>query len=105
MSLIDDKGSIKDHYRNFIHISRYARWIESENRRETWVETVDRLMTFMKNHLVANYGYKRDAAVFDEVRNAIIDHKIMPSMRAMMTAGPALERQHRCLQLLIYRRR
>ena len=51
-------------------------------------------MTFMKNHLVANYGYKRDAAVFDEVRNAIIDHKIMPSMRAMMTAGPALERDN-----------
>lgn len=51
-------------------------------------------MTFMKNHLVSNYKYNKDDQVFDEVRNAIINHKIMPSMRAMMTAGPALERDH-----------
>ena len=94
MSLINDKGSINDHYRNFIHISRYARWIEEENRRETWVETVDRLMDFMKNHLVNNYGYKDNAPIFDEIRNSIINHKIMPSMRALMTAGPALERDN-----------
>ena len=94
MSLINDHGSIKDFYRNFIHISRYARWIESENRRETWVETVDRYMSFMKNHLVSNYNYKEDDKIFDEVRNAVIDHKIMPSMRALMTAGPALDRDH-----------
>ena len=94
MSLINDHGSIKDFYRNFIHISRYARWIESENRRETWVETVDRYMSFMKNHLLTNYGYKEDDKTFEEVRNAVIDHKIMPSMRALMTAGPALDRDH-----------
>lgn len=94
MSLINDNGSIKDHYRNFIHISRYARWIEEQNRRETWVETVDRLMNFMKSHLVTNYGYKKDEPIFDDVRNAILDHKIMPSMRALMTAGPALERDN-----------
>ena len=94
MSLINDHGSIKDFYRNFIHISRYARWIESENRRETWVETVDRYMSFMKNHLVTNYGYKEDDKTFEEVRNAVVDHKIMPSMRALMTAGPALDRDH-----------
>ncbi len=94
MSLINDNGTIKDHYRNFIHLSRYARWIESENRRETWVETVERLMSFMKNHLVTNYGYNESDKVFDEVQNAIINHKIMPSMRALMTAGPALERDN-----------
>ena len=94
MSLINDHGSIKDFYRNFIHISRYARWIESENRRETWVETVDRYMSFMKNHLVTNHGYSQDDKTFEEIRNAVIDHKIMPSMRALMTAGPALERDH-----------
>ena len=94
MSLINDHGSIKDFYRNFIHISRYARWIESENRRETWVETVDRYLTFMKNHLVANYNYNENDDAFNEVRNAILNHKIMPSMRALMTAGPALERDH-----------
>ena len=94
MSLINDHGSIKDFYRNFIHISRYARWIESENRRENWVETVDRYMSFMKNHLVTNHGYSENDKTFEEIRNAVIDHKIMPSMRALMTAGPALDRDH-----------
>ena len=94
MSLINDHGSIKDFYRNFIHISRYARWIESENRRETWVETVDRYMSFMTNHLVTNHGYSENDKTFQEIRNAVIDHKIMPSMRALMTAGPALDRDH-----------
>ncbi len=94
MSLINNDGTIKNHYRNFIHLSRYARWIDSEGRRETWVETVQRLMDFMKNHLVANYGYNESDQVFDEIHDAIINHKIMPSMRALMTAGPALERDN-----------
>ena len=94
MSIINDQGSIKDFYKNFIHLSRYARWIESEKRRETWVETVDRYMSFMKNHLVTNYDYKEDDKIFEEVHNAVVDHKIMPSMRALMTAGPALDRDH-----------
>lgn len=94
MSLINDHGSIKDFYRNFIHISRYARWIESEGRRETWVETVDRYMNFMKNYLVENYNYDTNDKTFEEIRNAIVNHQIMPSMRALMTAGPALERDH-----------
>jgi ribonucleoside-diphosphate reductase alpha chain len=94
MSFIDSNGSITDPYRNFIHISRYARWIESENRRETWEETVDRYCNFMKDHLVLNYGYSPNAKIFDEVREAILKHHIMPSMRALMTAGPALERDH-----------
>jgi len=94
MSFIDSNGSITDPYRNFIHISRYARWIESENRRETWQETVDRYCNFMKDHLVLNYGYSPNAKIFDEVREAILKHHIMPSMRALMTAGPALERDH-----------
>ena len=94
MSLINEFGSIKDFYRNFIHISRYARWIENENRRETWVETVDRYMTFMKNHLVTSYNYDSSDPIFDEVHDAIMNHQIMPSMRALMTAGPALERDH-----------
>lgn len=94
MSFIDSNGSITDPYRNFIHISRYARWIESENRRETWEETVDRYCNFMRDHLVLNHGYSPNAKVFGEVRDAILNHHIMPSMRALMTAGPALERDH-----------
>ena len=94
MSFIDQNGSISDPYRNFIHTSRYARWVESENRRETWEETVDRYSNFMKDHLILNYGYSPNSKVFKEVRDAILNHKIMPSMRALMTAGPALERDH-----------
>ena len=94
MSFIDDNGSITDPYRNFIHISRYARWMEEEGRRETWVETVDRYIDFMKNHLVTNYKYEENNIVFSQIREAILHHKIMPSMRALMTAGPALERDH-----------
>jgi len=94
MSFINENGSITDPYKNFIHISRYARWIEEKNRRETWVETVDRYINFMKDHLVLNYGYSPNAKIFDEVKEAILNHRIMPSMRALMTAGPALERDH-----------
>jgi len=94
MSFIDENGSITDPYRNFIHVSRYSRWLEEKGRRETWVETVDRYMDFMKNHLVKNYNYKEDDSNFSTVREAIINHRVMPSMRAMMTAGPALERDN-----------
>ena len=94
MSFIDDNGSITDPYRNFIHVSRYSRWLEEKGRRETWVETVDRYMDFMKNHLVKNYNYDKNDIKFSQVRESIINHKVMPSMRAMMTAGPALERDH-----------
>lgn len=94
MSLVNDHGSIKDLYRNFIHISRYARWREDENRRETWLETVQRFMSFMVDHLEKNYGYDRNDPIFDDVQRAIENHKIMPSMRALMTAGPALERDN-----------
>ena len=94
MSFINENGSITDPYKNFIHISRYARWTEEKNRRETWVETVDRYINFMKDFLVLNYGYSPNAKIFDEVKDAILNHRIMPSMRALMTAGPALERDH-----------
>ena len=94
MSFIDENGSISDPYRNFIHVSRYSRWLEEKGRRETWVETVDRYIDFMKSHLVKNYNYDENDIKFAQVRDAILNHKVMPSMRAMMTAGPALERDN-----------
>jgi ribonucleoside-diphosphate reductase alpha chain len=48
----------------------------------------------MKDHLILNYGYSPNSKIFDEVKDAILNHRIMPSMRALMTAGPALERDH-----------
>ena len=76
-------------YQAFIHTSRYARWIEDEGRRETWAETVER---FMKNVVMG----KVDVETEDAIRFAILNLEIMPSMRAMMTAGPALMRDNTC---------
>lgn len=77
-----------DQYQNFIALSRYARWRDDLNRRETWPETVDRYV-----------GYWRDKDLItddeaDELRSAITGLDVMPSMRAMMTAGPALDRDN-----------
>ena len=90
-SIINEEGYISDPYKNFIHISRYARWIEENQRRENWVETVDRYISFMKKHLVVNYKYDSNDKIFDEIKIAILEHDIMPSMRALMTAGNAMD--------------
>lgn len=91
--LIAPDGSITDPYRNFIAVSRYARWLEEHGRRETWYETVDRYVTFFQEHL-QSYGVDPTDPIFTEVRQGILHHKVMPSMRALMTAGPALKRSH-----------
>jgi len=72
-------------YQRYIHASRYARWIEEENRRETWEETVARYVSFWSNR----FG---DVFPAVEVAEAITEMKVMPSMRTLMTAGKALER-------------
>ena len=74
-------------YQAFIHTSRYARWLDEEGRRETWGETVNRYMT----NLV---GDKVDVSTADALETAILDLNVMPSMRALMTAGPALDRDN-----------
>jgi ribonucleoside-triphosphate reductase len=94
MSLVDTNGSLTDPYKNFIAISRYARWDDKLGRRETWVETVGRYVTYMKNHMDKNYPGAIPDEFWHEAEWAIIDHKVMPSMRALMTAGPALDRSH-----------
>jgi ribonucleoside-triphosphate reductase (thioredoxin) len=80
-------------YQAFIHKSRYSRWIETEQRRETWNETVERYLTFMwENTPMLQFGI--DSDIYRELRDAILNLEIMPSMRAMMTAGPALKREN-----------
>jgi len=86
--------SIQNPYENFIAISRYARWLEKENRRESWRETVDRYFEFMLGHLEDNCGYKADPILVEELRQAVFDRNVMPSMRSVMTAGPALDRDN-----------
>ena len=85
---------IENHYENFIALSRYARWISEENRRETWGETVDRYFDFMLSYLKENYKYVPDNKIVEELKSAVFSRNVMPSMRSVMTSGPALERDH-----------
>jgi len=81
-------------YQSFIHVSRYARWIEEYNRRETWNETVDRYFNYMETHLSKKYNYNLSTELRTKLQNAVLNLEIMPSMRALMTSGIALERCH-----------
>ena len=78
-------------YQTFIATSRYARWLDDEKRRETWSETVERYMDNVVRPLIGSDSY------VDEIRDAILGLSIMPSMRALMTAGPAAERDNTCM--------
>ena len=81
-------------YQNFIALSRYARWKEDEQRRETWSETVTRYFDYITKHLVTKYDYQLSDSLRGELEEAVLNQDIMPSMRALMTAGPALHRCH-----------
>lgn len=72
-------------YQSYIHASRYARWDEMKKRRENWTETVERYINFFSKRFPEIYPSK-------EISEAIVNLDVMPSMRALMTAGPALER-------------
>ena len=74
-------------YQDFIHISRYARYRDELKRRETWDETVDRYINFFKKKTNDN-----KTVPWEDLKTAILNLEVMPSMRALMTAGPALEK-------------
>ncbi len=76
----------------FIYLRTYAKWIPAEGRRETWIETVDRYVNFMRENL----GNKLTAKEYAEVRQAILEQKIMPSMRLMQFAGDPARRCNTC---------
>ena len=78
---------LKSSYEEFIALSRYARWREGDNRRETWTETVDRLITFWEGRFPEHKRVLRN-----EIQPAIFSTEIMPSMRSLMAAGKALDR-------------
>lgn len=80
-------------YQEFIHLSRYSRWREDLGRRESWSETVERLIGFFKDHLAENHNFD-DEKTMNDLEQAILGLRVMPSMRALMTAGPALARDH-----------
>lgn len=86
----------KKYFRNtlgeFIYYRTYSRWIEEEGRRETWIETVDRFMSFMRENL----GTKLEDNEYDEVRHGILSQEAMPSMRLLQFAGPATRKSNVC---------
>jgi len=86
--------TIENPYENFIALSRYARWLSEENRRETWGETVDRYFDFMLNHLFKEHSYEPESKLIEELKLAVFNRNVMPSMRSVMTAGAALDRDH-----------
>ena len=81
-------------YQSFIHMSRYSRWKPEEGRRETWSETVQRLINFFADHVDRNIGVKFENSTWDRLEDAILNTSVMPSMRALMTAGEALRREN-----------
>jgi ribonucleoside-triphosphate reductase len=81
-------------YQSFIHMSRYSRWLEDEGRRESWSETVSRLISFFKQHIDDEYNSVIKKREWNELEEAILSLQVMPSMRALMTSGEALNREN-----------
>jgi ribonucleoside-diphosphate reductase alpha chain len=79
-----------DLYQQYIHISRYSRWRDDVRRRETWPETVRRYVSFFDRRTFHEFAEVMDTTIYD----AILNLEVMPSMRALMTAGEALEREN-----------
>ena len=79
-------------YQSVIHRSRYARYLPDKKRRETWEETVDRLMNYLGDKL--EQGYFKETETFLRIKEAILNLEVMPSMRLLMTAGEACERDN-----------
>ena len=87
-------NKLPNDYQNFIALSRYARWLPEKNRRETWEETVARYFDFMEEHLKNNTNQELVPKTRKILEEAVLKLEIMPSMRALMTAGPALAKNH-----------
>ena len=81
-------------YQEYIHLSRYARWDYDKGRRETWDETVERYFNFFSEWLEEKHDYKLENGERTELENAVKELKVMPSMRCLMTAGPALKKEN-----------
>ena len=81
-------------YQEFIHLSRYSRWLPEEGRRETWNETVTRYFDFFTDHVNEMTGYKISKDLRKDLEIAVLEQRVMPSMRCLMTAGEALKREN-----------
>ena len=88
----DSKTYFKNQLGEFVYYRTYSKWIENEERRETWIETVDRYLAFMKK----NVGNLVKETEYKDLREAILNQEIMPSMRLLQFAGPAVEKTNVC---------
>ncbi len=88
----ESKKYFKNSLSEFVYYRSYAKWIDAENRRETWIETVDRYINFMRGKL----GDKLKEVEYKEIRETILKQESMPSMRLMQFAGPAADRTNVC---------
>jgi len=84
-------NTLPNDYQNFIALSRYARWLPEKKRRETWEETVARYFDFMEEHLKDNTTQELVPKTRKILEDAVLNLEVMPSMRALMTAGKALK--------------
>ena len=81
-------------YQEFIHLSRYSRWLPEKERRETWDETVARYFDFFTEHLKETVNFTLGKELRTELEQAVLGLRVMPSMRCIMTAGEALKREN-----------
>jgi ribonucleoside-triphosphate reductase len=88
----ESKRYFKNSLGEFVYYRTYAKWIEQESRRETWVETVDRYMAFMRKKIADKLSEKE----YSEIRLAILKQEVMPSMRLMQFSGKAAETTNVC---------
>jgi ribonucleoside-diphosphate reductase alpha chain len=88
----ESKKCFRNPLGELVYYRSYSRWIEEESRRETWIETVDRYMSYMKGKL----GDKLKTAEYKEIREAILKQEVMPSMRLFQFSGPAVEKTNVC---------
>lgn len=87
-------GPFNNYYQEFIAYSRYSRWLEEEKRRESWDETVGRYLNFMVKHLKEKHNYVVSSELYNKLFDYIYNLDVMPSMRSVMTAGKALDRDN-----------
>ena len=88
----DSKKYFRNTLSEIVYLRSYSRWIEDEGRRETWIETVDRYMQFMKSKMHNTIS----AAEYNEIREAILNQHVMPSMRLLQFSGKAAEHTNVC---------
>ncbi len=90
--VLESKKYFKNPLAEFVYYRTYAKWIEEEKRRETWIETVNRYMEFMRENINGKLTEKE----YTEIREAILNQKAMPSMRLLQFAGPAARKTNIC---------